>query len=397
MSLYSLIPYFVSMVLLCGLFSLPVFRFIDATETVGKRVSTIDGLRGFLALSVMFYHGLINYSYVTGAGWKAAGKLFYNPLGGIAVMFFFMITAFLFWNRLLKTAGKLDWKSLYINRFFRIAPLYTVTILAMLLIVFWRSGYELHEPIVVFARNAGHWLAFGMDDTMPAVNAFPFTIFILMGVTWSIRYEWYFYFSLVVLSVFVQMRLHLTFAIVGLVASLATMMTSTDVAWSFISAFFCGIATASLLHEGYRLRVPEWAMSGIALVALAAMFSVAITHDGVPQVLLTGLAFYLVCSGASFFGVLRLRAAERLGHISYGIYLMQGLPMTLLFWNEHFKAWAVQSVSYYWVSLLVSAAVLCVLSALTYALIERPFMAFGKHLAKNSAGSLSHNPRPQGY
>ncbi|MFM0285985.1 acyltransferase family protein [Paraburkholderia megapolitana] len=370
---------------------------MDTTETVGKRVSTIDGLRGFLALSVMFYHGLINYNYVTGEGWKAAGKLFYKPLGGVAVMFFFMITAFLFWSRLLKTAGKPDWKTLYINRFFRVAPLYTVTILAMLLIVFWRSGHKLHEPILIFARSAVHWLAFGMDDTMPVVNAFPLTIFILMGVTWSIRYEWYFYFSLVVLSVFVQLRMHMAFAIIGLTASLATMMTSTDVAWSFISAFFCGIATASLIHEGIRPRLPQWAMSGIALVALAVMFSVAITHDGVPQVVLTGVAFYLICSGASFFGVLRLKAAGRLGHTSYGIYLMQGLPMTLLFWNERFKTWAVRSADHYWISLFLCAFVLCILSALTYVLIERPFIAIGKHLGKMGAGRIPGSPHPHSH
>lgn len=380
MHLYGIAPYFSVLLLLCLLFSLPVFRFLDTEASEPGRVSTIDGLRGFLALSVMIYHGLINHSYVVDGKWEAPDVLFYRPLGGVAVMFFFMITAYLFWGRLLRTEGRPDWKSLYVNRFFRIAPLYVATVLMMIGIVFWRTGFEIREPLGDLIEHCARWLAFGLDDSMPAVNAFPWTVFILMGVTWSIKYEWWFYFSLVVLSVFVQLRMHFVFATVGLAASLALAINSTNEFAILPAAFFCGIVTASLLHEGIRPRMRPLTMSVLVTACMALLFSFAKTHAGVVQIALIGTAFYLICSGASLFGLLRLRSATRLGHISYGIYLMQGIPMTLLFWDVSFKQWATSSVSHYWASIFVCALALCILASIAHILIERPFIKIGKRM-----------------
>ncbi|AQG99452.1 hypothetical protein A9R05_11940 [Burkholderia sp. KK1] len=382
MSLYSLLPYFLVLAALCLFFSLSLFKFVDATETAGRRVATIDGLRGFLALSVMLYHGIINYSYVVDGRWAAPEKLFYRPLGGVAVMFFFMITAFLFWGRLLKTRGRPDWRSLYLGRFFRIAPLYVFAVLLMIGIVFWRTGWELREPLASLLDKSARWLAFGLSDEMSPVNAFPWTVFILMGVTWSIKYEWWFYFSLIVLSLFVRARMHIAFALVGTAASFSLMLTMRSELACLPAAFFCGITTASLLHEGIRLRMPDWSLSIVALAALIILFSFAETHAGIFEIALVGIAFLCICNGASLFGLFRLRSAERLGHISYGIYLLQGLPMTLLFWHEPFKRWAVSSPVHYWLALLFCAVVLCVFAACTYALIERPFIAMGHSVGR---------------
>ncbi|PRH37777.1 acyltransferase family protein [Burkholderia gladioli] len=383
MSLYNLGPYFALLLSLCLLYSLPAFKFLDAEASIPGRVSTIDGLRGFLALSVFVYHGIINYSYVAIGPWVAPDVLFYRPLGGVAVMFFFMITAYLFWGRLLSKNGKPDWRSIYINRFFRIAPLYTAVVIVMLGIIFWRTGFAIREPIGALVENCAKWLAFGMDDSMPVVNAFPWTFFILMGVTWSIKYEWWFYFSLVVLAIFVQLRMHLVFALVGLVASLAFAIGSMNDFSYLPAAFFCGIATASLLHEGFRPTLSPNMMSAIAIACMVALFSFAKSHAGEVQIVLIGVTFYLICSGASMFGVLHLRSAERLGHISYGIYLIQGIPMTLLYWHPEFKAWAIHSTAHYWLSLLICAVVLCVIASIAHVTIERPFIAIGKRLAKH--------------
>ncbi|MFY4709984.1 acyltransferase family protein [Burkholderia glumae] len=387
MSLYNLGPYFALLVSLCLLYSLPAFKFLDAEASMPGRVSTIDGLRGFLALSVFVYHGIINYSYVAIGPWVAPDVLFYRPLGGVAVMFFFMITAYLFWGRLLRKSGRTDWKELYINRFFRITPLYIATVIAMIAIVFWRTGFERHEPFPALIENCAKWLAFGLDDSMPQVNAFPWTFFVLMGVTWSIKYEWWFYFSLIILSIFVQMRMHLAFALVGLAASLSMAIGSMNDFAYLPAAFFCGIATASLLYEGIAPRVSKNMMSTGVVACIVVLFSFAKTHAGIPQILLIGTAFYLVCSGASLFGLLHLKSATRLGHISYGIYLIQGIPMTLLYWNPDFKAWAIRSTVHYWLSLLVCATILCLIATIAHMWIERPFIALGKRLCRSGASS----------
>jgi peptidoglycan/LPS O-acetylase OafA/YrhL len=383
---------------LCCLFALPIFRFVDTVGGDSGRVVTIDGLRGFLALSVMIYHGLISYNYQANGQWIASDSLFYRPLGGVAVMLFFMITAYLFWTRLLKRDGRPDWKGLYIGRLFRIGPLYVFSILAMTLIVFWRTGFELREPLDSMVSNLGRWFALGLNDDMKPINGFPWTIFILMGVTWSIKYEWWFYFSLIITAIFIQLRMHLTFAVVGLAASFALILTTQSDLWCLPAAFFCGILTASLLHEGIKPRLSANWMSIMALTALAIMFSFARTHAGVIQIALIGIAFYLICSGADLFGLLLLRPAQRMGHISYGIYLLQGIPLTLLFWHAPFKAWALFSPTHYWTALLICAAVLCVAASITFAAIERPFIELGKSLTrigKRDAVKIEPTQSPQ--
>ncbi|WP_244826070.1 acyltransferase [Caballeronia sp. TF1N1] len=391
MSLYSLLPFVVVLTALCLIFSLPIFKFVDGTKTSGRRVATIDGLRGFLAISVMLYHGIINHSYVTGGGWVAPDVLFYRPLGGVAVMFFFMITAYLFWGRLLKTSGQPNWRGLYVGRFFRIVPLYTFAVIAMIAIVFWRTGWHLHEAPLALIEHMSRWLAFGLSDDMPPVNAFPWTVFILMGVTWSIKYEWWFYFSLIVMALFVKAGLRLTFALIGLAASFALMLTTQSELWCLPAAFFCGIATATLQFEGLVPQRSDRLLSLIAVAAIALLFSFARTHAGVVQIALVGIAFFCIANGASFAGLLRLKSAERLGHISYGIYLLQGLPMTLLFWHEPFRAWATQSSVHYWLALFLCALILCTMASLTYAGLERPFISLGKSLGRARQSSRTIN------
>jgi peptidoglycan/LPS O-acetylase OafA/YrhL len=183
--------------------------------------------------------------------------------------------------------------------------------------------------------------------------------------------------------------MHMAFALVGLAASFALMLNSQSDFACLPAAFFCGIAIASLMHEGIRPRVPEWLLSVLVLACIIVLFSFAKTHAGVPQIALVGASFYLICSGASLFGLLKLKAAQRLGHISYGIYLIQGIPMTLLFWQQGFRNWAVGSALHYWLALLICAGTLCIVASVTYALIERPFIEIGRRrqlMSKLSTG-----------
>ena len=57
MGFYSSFQYFLTMALLLGLASTPLLTLADPPPTdVAVRVSTIDGLRGLLALAVFFHH-----------------------------------------------------------------------------------------------------------------------------------------------------------------------------------------------------------------------------------------------------------------------------------------------------------------------------------------------------
>src|SRR5436190_2216663 len=76
----------------------------------GRHVA-IDGLRGFLALGVLFHHALFRFNLATTGRWVIADTAFYTLLGQVAVMTFFMITGFLFWDRVQQ--GTTDWRHFY--------------------------------------------------------------------------------------------------------------------------------------------------------------------------------------------------------------------------------------------------------------------------------------------
>jgi peptidoglycan/LPS O-acetylase OafA/YrhL len=91
--------------------------------------------------------------------------------------------------------------------------------------------------------------------------------------------------------------------------------------------------------------------------------------------------FHLLTSGATLFGLIELRAARRLGNISYGIYLLQGLVPTLLLPLPRLKALAVASPDGFWLATALCALVLTLMSAAAYALPERPGIRLGKTIA----------------
>jgi peptidoglycan/LPS O-acetylase OafA/YrhL len=145
------------------------------------------------------------------------------------------------------------------------------------------------------------------------------------------------------------------------------------------------MAVASLLHENMKPRMPPGVSSILALTCLAAVFATSDGGYGTTTALLLALFFYLVCSGATLFGLLTTTPAHRLGNISYSLYLMQGLVLTLVFAMPPVRRFAMASPQEYWVIGIVCACVLLLGSSLSYAFIERPGIALGKHLGRNRA------------
>jgi len=159
MNLDPVWAYFVLMTVVVGFAALPLFRFIDNAPNPGARYSTIDGLRGFLALAVFVFHLLVTHRFIETGIWDVPDSRFYALLGSVGVSLFFMITGFLFWEKMLRAKGRPRWRELYIGRLFRIGPMYLFVVLVMLYIVFTRTGFQLHEPADVVAKSVLQWLA----------------------------------------------------------------------------------------------------------------------------------------------------------------------------------------------------------------------------------------------
>ena len=74
-------------------------KIVEAEQS--ERFEALDGLRGFLAMGVLFQHAVQNYEFFQTGVWAITDARFYRFLGGEAVILFFITTSFLYWGKLL--------------------------------------------------------------------------------------------------------------------------------------------------------------------------------------------------------------------------------------------------------------------------------------------------------
>ncbi len=396
MSVFSAWPYFVLMLVVLGALALPVFRAADEPPQRDQRTATLDGLRGFLALSVFVHHLMVTHGYIEHGEWTFPPSGFHTLLGQVGVGVFFMITGFLFWGKLLDAKGRSDWTSLYIGRLWRIGPMYLLAVGLMFLIVAWRTGFVLREPAWSVLGGMLQWLALGIVPMQPDINGYRGTGLILAGVTWTVFVEWLFYGSLrlmaplarggrtprFVTGALLLCLLALTVAALLSAGSSPAHPTTALVVGALIwvlASFFMGMLSAWLIrHDGLRLRLPEWAASLLALVCLGAVFLGFQHMVGPVQVLLLWIFFHLVCSGSTLYGLLATRAARRMSTVSYSIYLLQGLVLTVVFAAPPVRDCAMAGAMQYWLVGILCALLLVAASVVSYRLVEKPGIAQGK-------------------
>jgi peptidoglycan/LPS O-acetylase OafA/YrhL len=387
-------PYFILMALAMIFANWRGFAFLDVSTGNDTRYGAVDGLRGFLALGVFVCHLVVTQRYLATGIWKMTDYRFFALLGQLGVSAFFMLTGFLFWGKLLRSGGRPGWLALYIGRLFRIGPLYLAVVVAMLVMVFARTGFELRESSATLYSSVAQWLALGLIDTQPDVNGYPAS-HLLAGVTWTLWYEWVFYGSLVVTAWFARGRSHLLFVGAVLVVCFATKMLWHVGFMGFAGLFACGMLIASLLHEKIVPRLSDKTSSLLALLCMAAIVASAGNGYGTRSaVFLTGFV-YLVCSGTSLFGLLATKPAQRLGKISYSLYLMHGLVLSLFFSVPVLRDFAMASAGAYWLAGSACGAVLIIAAAASYVGIEEPGIAWGKRMIRHMEKRRTRMGAPQ--
>jgi len=398
MDAYSIWPYFLCMAFVLVAASGRVFKAADVPPNPrNQRISTLDGLRGFLALGVFFGHGTIYHRYILDGTWVSASR-FYDMLAGAGVETFFMITGYLFWSRVVAHRGRLDWVQFYIGRVFRIGPLYMLAVAAMLVILFVRLGPHLNVPPGQFAKEIIRWSALGLFPARD-INGYPQTYLLVAGVTWSLKFEWYFYLVLPLLAVAGRSRLHLPLVAAALAMSLV--YAAIEISTPFphhpilIALFLLGMTCGSLTANGLAAKIAEPYSSVIVVTLVCVTFMSFSSSYTVGAIILLGGAFFLVASGCSVFGILTSRPARRLGDVSYGIYLLQGLILTVVFSSERVREFALASAIGHWAMILLCAILLVLVATLTHVWIERTGIEFGKRLGRalrREARALSVGP-----
>jgi len=336
------------------------------------RFASIDGLRGFLAFFVFLHHSCVWYFYLRSGKWEVPPSSLYTHFGQSSVALFFMITGFLFFFKLIEgRTEKIDWERLYISRFLRLVPLYFCVVSFMFLLVFILSNGSINEPISKLLIGMLRWLGFTAFGS-PDLNGIERTFIFVAGVTWSLPYEWLFYFSLPLLALTVGVKPPPAYIGLGV---LCVGFAASHPSIHYLS-FLGGIAAAFLARLDSIRRFAVTNISSLfAISCLIVTIAAFPSGFGVMPLSLLTVFFVLVASGNSLFGLLLSSASRTLGEFAYGIYLIHGI---ILFITFNFvlglpQARALSAVQHWAVVVGVTPALISV-CFLTYTFVERPAM-----------------------
>lgn len=350
-----------------------------------QRQLSLDGLRGLLSLGVFCHHAVLTRNLLQTGHWVPASTDFTNELGQASVALFFMITSFLFWGRVLDTGAKMNWGRFYLSRIFRLAPLYLVAIVVLTSIVFARSGGQLLESKRMLATRLVDWLFFTVRFG-PDINLFPNTWQIMAGVTWSLRYEWLFYFTLPVLGVVVTgaRQWKAVLISVALIALMARLTRFDPLSFTISRAFLGGIVAAHWIRaEKLQALGAHAAFGGFALACLAVVMIANPSGYSTWSLGLLTVFFVAVACDNRLFGFLRGAAARWLGEVSYGIYLLHGI----LLWVAMRQVLPIfvdpQQLGdgWFWGMAIALVPLLILATSALNLWVERPGIALGRKVA----------------
>jgi peptidoglycan/LPS O-acetylase OafA/YrhL len=343
-------------------------RPLDYPYGAESRLGHIDGLRGYLALLVFAMHFATTRVLNLEGHWGYAPQHGMRMLGEIGVALFFMVTGYLFIFRILDKAGRVDWRGLYISRVFRIYPVYLLFVAIVFLLSIIVRHWVVYGGIGEWLSSFAGWMSFGRTD----VNGIPAREMVVMGVQWTLQYEWLFYLLLPLIAVLLRWRMTTGLLVVLVAAGAIYPQNAFGFSSLFLVFFLMGGVAAKL-----RLLNPVWLRHIETVpVTLAAILAVVITI----ACFNTAYGFIPVALGNSMFGLLKLKASEWLGEISFSIYLLH-TPILFAVFTLGFSHFSKTHSELAFDALMpVIAVLVVVLAGLTYTFIEKPMINVGKNL-----------------
>lgn len=348
------------------------------------KYTSIDGLRGYLAFFVFLHHSSIYYFFLSSKNWEAPPSKLYTHLGESSVSLFFMITGFLFFSKLIDArTKKIDWLRFFVSRFLRLYPLYLFVLIALLCIVYIMSNYTIIESPSQLLREIWSWFLFSTFNN-PNINGYPETINILASVTWTIEYEWIFYFSLPLLG-FLFFRQGFSILLIAVSSGVAfSIYYFTETRGICFYSFIGGLLAAILIKKDSFVKLAKHYLSTIIIIA-SLFFTACFFNSAffVGPLILTSLAFILIACGNTIFGVLSLNVSRQFGQLAYSLYLLH-TTLLFIFYRMIIGMEVANkfSVSKYWIVTLCISVVLICLSFLTYYFIELPSIRAAERMTK---------------
>ncbi|WP_072366500.1 acyltransferase family protein [Chitinophaga sancti] len=345
----------------------------------------LDGLRGYMALTVFLHHAALYCNLLVNGHWSVENMSAFVQFGQTSVFIFFMITGFIFFSKLIDATNKtIDWQKYYVARFLRIYPLYVIVLIMILVIIGKLSNWTLFPPFSDRIMEVIFWLFFSQTT----LNDYQYAPTITSAVLWSLSREWQFYALFPLLgAVFLHIKISLKLILFSILLLLlffimnipgdkmATIETN--------SPFLVGIFAAFLVRNKHIRQIGSKKIVAL-FVLLMIVFSYTYYHtifSFFPYSLIS-ISFIAIASGNSLFGILTNYISLILGQISYSIYLIHPV---LLFVVYHMFPQIIQLVSSsqqsFWIVTSIVGALLMVICSLSFRFIEKPFIEMGSKVS----------------
>lgn len=302
--------------------------FIDKLDT--RKKNSLDALRCFLAIAVVFHHFMFNYFYSTAGQWSIQGYNVNAFLGRFGVFMFFMVSGYLFSNIGINNIKW--WITFFIKRFLRIAPMCLVSSILCIIIAFIYGDNK-----TVVYHDLIKWLDAGVLNYRPDLFGLENSDLINAGVTWTLRREWGLYFSLPLLALLIPQKKRKAAATVVAIVTYVwfCVFKSSRIEENnqmLLSIFFFAIGFLSKhLKSKTVTKIALNRKFQLLLTVALCLTAVAGKPAAAPGIMFIAMLFIAICNGFTLFGLLNSKGAIRLGEISYSIYLIHGIVWYLMF------------------------------------------------------------------
>lgn len=361
---------------------------VPVAKTPAVYYETLEGLRGLLAILVFIHHANTTAHLLRSGDWEAPPTRFFSQLGQPAVAVFFMLTAFLFWDRVLRERGQIVWSRFFVARIMRLVPVYLVAIGLVTLMVFAVSGWALHEPVGALLHHIAAWAVFTITG-LPDINGLSDTWRLTAGVTWSLRFEWIFYVALPLLGFLLARTKQYWAATVSLLGILLYLVvghfTLAADGVKFLP-FLGGFVAAYWIRSPHLVGIGKAWYGGLFswVAVLLLLFAARRGFHPITLCLLTGVFVVATCDNP-WLSVLRRPVLLFLGRISYSVYLLHGFCL----WCVFRTGWPGKDSPILDMAVLIAmAGAVVFVSSLTYRFVEEPGLRLGRKMtsAKSRSG-----------
>lgn len=362
-----------------------------------NRLAHLDALRGIAALLVVWQHTSESFVKIPGVAERGswlADIAWSVDFGRIGVVCFFLISGFIIPYSFSSGPGAL--KTFAIRRFFRLYPVYWVSVLLAVFVG------------VVFLGQSWNAETIAANFTMMQ-KAIGFSH--IQGLYWTLQVELIFYLlcggifycgKIRSVPFLILVTTLLLASFIGVELVFRTVLKGSDFPSElqyipyFLSIMFCGAIIREILWGEHSLGqriIFSLAPAAVFGIPAMALFLYVLGFQFTAEPIRFG-ASYLIALGVFIVAVFIKWSVPKLlawfGLISYSLYLFHPVSMSLVRWGQK-QPWAGFTESWgLWMYMSLAVAVTILLASVTYYAIERPSIRLGRRFSQRDTSLAAH-------